>query len=464
MPQFKELKRIHLVNVDMKLEDAIAIAEILPDCPQIAHINILENPEITRVATSTDEETQEDAAALYASLTLAAKLSKSLICVDVDIPAPEQSEVVKALAKQVVAYCLRNIESINEVPELRAAPKQVEVPRILMRLVGPDDADDKENDNASSADDDYIVGGTGIAKAMSYCLSHKESDLSRVSVPSGTSTPRSRSLVPVLEGPSKARAMSKDLLDTARTTRSRIQPALIREAKSENDINYRRLLFLDQTLQGMIQRFEDEYPETRLQPSEAASTTSSLPSASPTASTAPALENSVLTDMTAPESDEDEPPTTLRSRHNSDVSLASRNMSLEEGRLHRFGHRVRTGLLNSRPSTPDDSKNQSSFLLSTEDDQGFPEHIESLREYFMNHSGDDELRHMIEGKGWEEAFDGVVKNAEELKNLEREDPTHFKIFKESQIAALKNRNPDLFAPGEKHVKSDGDGDDFAVED
>lgn len=480
MPQFKELKRIHLVNVDMKLEDAIAIAEILPDCPQIAHINLLENPEITRVATSTDEETQEDAAALYASLTLAAKLSKSLICVDVDIPAPEQSEVVKALAKQVVAYCLRNIESINEVPELRAAPKQVEVPRILMRLVGPDNEDDKENDNASSADDDYIIGSTGIAKAMSYCLSNKESDLSRVSVPSGTSTPRSRGLVPVLEEPSKARAMSKDLLDTARTTRSRIQPALIREAKSGNDANYRmsyhlsifeiqltrkgRLLFLDQTLQGMIQRFEDEYPETRLQPSEAASISSSLPSASPTASTAPALENSVLTDMTAPESDEDEPPTTLRSRHNSDVSLASRNMSLEEGRLHRFGHRVRTGLLNSRPSTPDDSENQSSFLSSTADDEGFPEHIESLREYFMNHSGDDELRHMIEGKGWEEAFDSVVKNAEELKNLEREDPTHFKIFKESQIAALKNRNPDLFAPGEKHVKSDGDGDDFAVED
>jgi hypothetical protein len=242
MPQFKELKRIHLVNVDMKPEDAIAIAEILPDCPHIAHINILENPEITRVATSTDEETQEEAAALYASLTLAAKLSKSLICIDVDIPAPEQGEVIKALAKQVVAYCLRNIESINEVPELRAAPKEVEVPDILMRLVGPEDSDYKETDNASdTADNDYIVGGTGIAKALSYCLSHKETDLRRVSVPvSGTSTPRSRSRVPVLEEPSKARAMSKDLLETARNTRNRIQPALIREAKGGNDLSYRK--------------------------------------------------------------------------------------------------------------------------------------------------------------------------------------------------------------------------------
>jgi len=484
MPQFKELKRIHLMNVDMKPEDAIAIAEILPDCPHIAHINILENPEITRVATSTDEETQEEAAALYASLTLAAKLSKSLICVDVDIPAPEQGEVIKALAKQVVAYCLRNIESINEVPELRAAPKEVEVPDILMRLVGPEATDAKEDDNAATApDNDYIVGGTGIAKALSYCLSHKDTDLRRVSVPvSGTSTPRSRSRVPVLEEPSKARAMSKDLLDTARNTRSRIQPALIREAKSNNDVNYRmspqhpvlrvkliskgRLLFLDQTLQGMIQRFEDEYPETRLHPSDTASTSSSIPSTSPPISNVPTLDNSISTDVTAPESDEDE-PSTLRSRHNSDVSLASRHMSLEEGRLHRFGHRVRTGLLNpSRPTTPDVSENHASFISGTADDQGLPEHIRSLREYFQNYSGDD-MRHMIEGKGWEQAFDSVVENAEELRNLEKEDPQQFKIFRESQIAALKNRNPDIFAPGEKDGKMNGDGgggDDFAVED
>jgi hypothetical protein len=236
MPQFKDLKRIHLMNVDMKPEDAIAIAEILPDCPHIAHVNILENPEITRVATTTDEETQEEAAAMYSSLTLAAKLSKSLICVDVDIPVPEQGEVVKALAKQVVAYCLRNIESINEVPELQSAPKQVEVPQVLLHLVGPEDTYSGENDNADT-DNDYIVGGTGIAKALSYCLSHKETDLRRASA-SGTSTPRSR-LHNVPEEPSKARAMSKNLLDTARNTRNRIQPALIREAKGGNDIIYR---------------------------------------------------------------------------------------------------------------------------------------------------------------------------------------------------------------------------------
>jgi hypothetical protein len=483
MPQLKELKRIHLMDVDLKPADAISIAEILPDCQQIAHINILENPEISRVATVTDEETQEEAAALYASLTLAAKLSRSLICVDVDVPAPEMNEVVRALAKQVVAYCLRNIESLNEVPELNAAPKQVELPHILMHLVGHDDTYCKDTDNNPPApDDDYIVGGTGIAKALSYCLSNKATDMHTVSTPgSGANTPRSRP--ETLEEPSKARLMSKNLLETARNTRARIQPALIREAKSGNDMGYRtspatphmevqctnnesgRLLFLDQTLQGMIQRFEDEYPETRLQPSDTASIQSSVdsvPSSSPPISTVPTLDNSV-TDITNQDSDEEE-HLTLRSRHNSDVSLASRHMSQEEGRLHRFGHRVRTGLLNpSRPTSAhgDSEHPNPSFISGTMDDHGLPEHLRSLRMYFSNYSG-DEMRQMIEGVGWEKAFDSVVENAEELRNLERDDPAAFKVFRESQIAALKNRNPDIFGPGEVHERKSGD--DFAIED
>jgi len=241
VPLMKELKRLHLMGVDMKPADAIAVAEILPDCPQIAHINILDNPEISRVATTTADETQEEAAALYASLTLAAKLCKSLICVDVAVPAPAMGEVVKALAKQVVAYCLRNIESLNEVPELNAPPRQVEMPHILMHLVGQEDTycKDSSDNHPPAPDADYIVGGTGIAKALSYCLSHKETDMRRVSVPaSGASTPRSRT--EQVEEPGKARAMSKNLLETARNTRTRIQHALIREARSGDDMSYRK--------------------------------------------------------------------------------------------------------------------------------------------------------------------------------------------------------------------------------
>lgn len=211
----------------------------------------------------------------------------------------------------------------------------------------------------------------------------------------------------------------------------------------------------------MIQRFEDEYPETRLQPPEDASSHSSVPSTSPPASSVPTLDSSIP-DLNNLESDEDE-PMTIRSRHNSDVSLASRHMSLEEGRLHRFGHRVRTGLLNpSRPTSSHDDSHPA-FLSGSMDDLGLPEHLKGLREYFSHYSG-EEMRHMIEGKGWEQAFDSVVENAEDLRNLEKEDPAAFKIFRESQIASLKNRNPGIVAPGDAGPLQKPEEDDCAVED
>lgn len=482
VPQMGMLKRLHLQNIGLKPADVIAIAEILPDCPHIAHVNLLENPAIARVASSTDEETQEEAAAMFASLTLAAKLSRTLICIDIDVPVPEMNEVVRALAKQVVAYCLRNIEYINEVPELQGVPRDVEIPSVLAHLAGPIDRHATDDEEDQAPDNDYIVGGTGIVKALSYCLSHKDADLRRGSqAASGTVTPRSR--IDAAEEPSKARAMSKDLLDTARNTRARIQPALIREAKQSNDMNYRRLLFLDQTLEGMILRFEDEYPETRLgtSPPDTASLsrTSSILSTSPPLSTVPTMTDS-FTDPTAQDSDEDE-PRLLRSRHNSDVSLASRSMSIEEGALHRFGHRVRTGLLN--PSRPTSSHSDQALLSGSKDDEGLPEHLRALREYFMNLSG-EELRSKIQGLGYEKAFDSVLENAEELRNLESEDPVAFKRFREAQIASLKNRNPDLRVEDyieqgrtvegvkskEGHrpmpfrdISKDGTGNDFAVE-
>jgi hypothetical protein len=97
------------------------------------------------------------------------------------------------------------------------------------------------------------------------------------------------------------------------------------------------------------------------------------------------------------------------------------------------------------------------------DDHGLPEHLLSLRMYFSNYSG-DEMRQMIEGVGWEKAFNNVVENAEELRNLERDDPAAFLLFKESQIASLKNKNPDIFGPGEVHERRSADENDFAIED
>jgi hypothetical protein len=245
MSQWKEFKRIHLMDVDISPEHAIGLAEVLPECTHLAHISFLENPKISAVATATDEATQEEAAALYASLMVASRLSQTLISVDVDVPGPGSNEVVKALAKQVIAYCLRNMENLTTDPadlnqKEKLARRKVEIPDVLVNLVGHSDDYVPKQDGAGPAhDDDYIVGGTGVVKALNYCLLQNSTDLRRQSLPgSGTATPRSRT--EDFEDMGKAKMMSKNLLTSARNIKSQLQSALVREAREGNEMGYRK--------------------------------------------------------------------------------------------------------------------------------------------------------------------------------------------------------------------------------
>jgi hypothetical protein len=138
------------------------------------------------------------------------------------------------------------------------------------------------------------------------------------------------------------------------------------------------------------------------------------------------------------DSDEEE-PRTIRSRHNSDVSLAARALSLEEGRLHRLGHKVRTEIMNA--SRPSSAHSDRANMSGTMDMHNLPEHLVALREKYLTYSGED-LRQMAESVGWEKAFDAMVDNAAQLKQLQHDNPEEFARFRESQIAALKNRKID----------------------
>lgn len=88
IPQLKDLKRIHLADVGMTPKQAIALADVLPEGPRLAHLSILENPELSRLANANEEtsvEMQEEACALYAALMAAVRVSKTVICVDIDV-------------------------------------------------------------------------------------------------------------------------------------------------------------------------------------------------------------------------------------------------------------------------------------------------------------------------------------------------------------------------------------------
>lgn len=245
LPKMKTVKRIHLSDCALKAEQLIALAEVIPEMDSIAHISFLQNPELTKLADASTEETQEEASALYASLLAAARLSPNIVCVDIDVPTEGSGEIVKALAKQIVAYCLRNMER-QPMPNGGAAlgeglhatlAKDLEYPDVLQHLVGHDVMQpDGPEDEDVAPDDDYIVGGTGVAKALACCLNNR-GDESRRQSGEFTREVEDGVVLPKSELPAgKAKDVSKHLLLSARKIRHRLDPALIRaKAMADKD-------------------------------------------------------------------------------------------------------------------------------------------------------------------------------------------------------------------------------------
>lgn len=373
------------------------------------------------------------------------------------VPSADNSEVVKALAKQVVAYSLRNMErfAIAEAtgdPSLAAANaaasltqqhggeqqvKEIAVPDVLYHLVGHVEGNYKNHDDdASAPDGDYIVGGTGVVKALQYVLGEKADDLRRSSIPNspiaGIRRDRPGSSAGFQEEQrGKAKKMSKNLLESARQIRTRLQPALVKEATQGGDeLSYRRLVFLDQTLQSMIARFEEEYPETRIAPqSPKAHSTTSSTEPSPLS-----LGTSIVTKHSDDEDeiDEEDGFRPAVSRHNSDVSLASRALGMEEGHFHRLGQRMRREVVDS-PSveavkTPWTKEEEVARLEQLQD------RIESI-------SG-PELKSLVEHDGWDSALRKVGMNMNDLRQLQEHDPEGWQEFLDSQMKARMNATRD----------------------
>jgi hypothetical protein len=61
----------------MTPEQAIALAEILPESPNLAHVSMMENPKLATLADARDEANQEEACALYTSLMAAVRVAFS---------------------------------------------------------------------------------------------------------------------------------------------------------------------------------------------------------------------------------------------------------------------------------------------------------------------------------------------------------------------------------------------------
>lgn len=185
----------------------------------------------------------------------------------------------------------------------------------------------------------------------------------------------------------------------------------------------------------MIKRFEDEYPETRLQsPDSPDESNASLSEASIHSGD---LQNSIEIDAALAETplseDENEVMRPTLSRHNSDVSLASKALNQEEGRMHRMGQQVRRDILKS----------------DTEDHMLKP-HLLLLRG-LVDDLGGDEIKRKVEDVGPEGLLNEINNEASVLRqHLMRSDPDGWERFRQSHEAARRNQevagtDPDMSA-------------------
>ncbi|KAI9718848.1 MAG: hypothetical protein M1828_006537 [Chrysothrix sp. TS-e1954] len=479
LPQCKWLRRVHLIDVSMTPSQAIGIIEVLPEVRNLNHISILENEQLKALAHATTSAAQEDACAFYASMMVAVRVSKTLLAVEMDPPGSESSEVVSALAKQTLAYSLRNMERWTAhdamkaqdpaalIPDTVEPELDVSMPEVLAHLVGyPEDQERKHKSDELGPNQDYLVSGTGVAKALSYMLGQKDADLRRVStVLPGNGMPQDSQA-----GKARAKAMSKNLLISARKIRERLNPAMAREALAGNEMDHRkrntsdghshilklaigRLQFLEQTLQGMIQRFEDEFPECRVgSPDERPST--SGPSFFPLSNSLPPqtgsdtepVERSVSPHASQLSSDSEKSmeaestgshPTdtdvsrdsfdpkffdfrssvfgSVASRRASETSMAARAQSFEEGRMHRLGQRMRRDVL--PPKGQDDHLHRTSVADAPE-----PTYIAALRRQLEAFPGED-LKEKVLKQGLEATVAEFSQKAEVLKESEGIWPT-----------------------------------------
>jgi hypothetical protein len=179
------------------------------------------------------------------------------------------------------------------------------------------------------------------------------------------------------------------------------------------------------TLAKVIQRFEDEYPETRL-PTESngtkieANTEDTLSPISSRVDSEPGID-----DELAASDAEEEPFVANLSRRNSEVSLASKALNQEEGRMLRVGQRIR------REFMPLQSADH---LTDTNGDEPESAHMQMLRAKMESFDG-HEIADLVNKLGIDGLLKDIGMTLKDYQKIMREDPSAFSKFQEAQQEA-----------------------------
>jgi hypothetical protein len=181
-------------------------------------------------------------------------------------------------------------------------------------------------------------------------------------------------------------------------------------------------------LAKVIHRFEEEYPETRLEPEKQSRAESpDFVDISPTTSRTeqdPAVADEILfSDDAGVEDDNEQELVQSISRRNSEVSLASRALADEEGRMLRLGQRIKRDFL--IPQVPDHLHKTTGY----EPEES--EHLQMLRSKLENLEG-YEIRDKVNEVGIDGTLKEIGMTAEEFMQLMKQDPTAFERFQQAK--------------------------------
>lgn len=212
------------------------------------------------------------------------------------------------------------------------------------------------------------------------------------------------------------------------------------------------------TLQRMIQRFEDEFPDTRIpdENSTARSSDGSLNLSNVNDSTILEPVGSSANGNTTAEAegeDEDVDRYAVRlSRTSSNTSLHSRALTSEEGKVHRLSHHFSHSLLgrpdNDKSKDADQESSEKQISQSPPDAvqvQALREKLERLRAIQGEDTDTNVHCEDDPSSSSRPILQDGASNLEELLALQKQDPEAFAELKESHIVALINaglRNPD----------------------
>jgi hypothetical protein len=125
------------------------------------------------------------------------------------------------------------------------------------------------------------------------------------------------------------------------------------------------------------------------------------------------------------EHDADEPERPrLLSRHNSDVSLAARALSIEEAQVHRMGQKVKRELLSPTGGRAENgwSTDVDGEWRAEGDAHGETEHLKLLRSKLEELQG-EELRSCVVESGWERTADYAIGKARSGEKIDADDLT-----------------------------------------